>query len=54
MRNYELMFILKPDLAEEAIAEVKERLQGIIANFGGEFTEEVAGWGKKAHGLQYC
>ena len=47
MRNYELMFILKPDLAEEAIAEVKERLQGIIANFGGEFVEEVAGWGQK-------
>lgn len=47
MRAYELMFILKPDLAEEAVAEVKEKLQGIIANFGGEFVEEVAGWGKK-------
>ncbi len=47
MRNYELMYILKPDTPEETITEIKERLQTIIANFGGEFTEEVAGWGKK-------
>lgn len=47
MRDYEIMFILKPDLEEETVAETKERLQKIIAGFGGEFVEEVSGWGKK-------
>ena len=47
MRTYELMFILKPDLTEEIIAETKEKLQTIIADFGGEFIKVADGWGKK-------
>ncbi|HCF70632.1 MAG TPA: 30S ribosomal protein S6 [Syntrophomonas sp.] len=47
MRRYELMFVLKPDLTEEVIAEVKERLRKIIDEFGGEFANEADGWGKK-------
>ncbi|HBQ25325.1 MAG TPA: 30S ribosomal protein S6, partial [Syntrophomonas sp.] len=47
MRTYEMMFILKPDLAEEAIAETKERLQKILNDFGGEFIGEADGWGKR-------
>lgn len=47
MRKYEMMFIIKPDLEDEVIAEVKERLHKIIDNFEGEFIEEIAGWGKK-------
>ncbi len=47
MREYEMMFIIRPDLAEEEIVEIKERLHKIIEDFGGEFAEEVAGWGKK-------
>ena len=47
MRAYEVMFILKPDLAEETIAESKERLQKVIADFGGEFVGEANGWGKR-------
>lgn len=47
MRAYEIMFILKPDLEEEVAVEAKERLQKIIADFGGEFLEEVNGWGRK-------
>lgn len=47
MRTYELMFILKPDLAEEEIVETKERLQQIITDFAGEFVNEADGWGKK-------
>ncbi len=47
MRTYELMFILKPDLSEEMVEETKERLKQIIADFGGEFTNEADGWGKK-------
>ena len=47
MRTYEMMFILKPDLAEEAIAETKERLQKILNDFRGEFIGEADGWGKR-------
>lgn len=47
MRTYEMMFILKPDLAEETITESKERLKTIIADFGGEFVGEADGWGKR-------
>lgn len=47
MRAYEMMFIIKPDLAEETITEIKERLHKIIAEFGGEFVNEAGGWGKK-------
>ncbi len=47
MREYEMMFIIKPDLADEAVAEIKEKLQKIIADFGGEFVNEVPNWGKK-------
>lgn len=47
MREYEIMFILKPDLDEETATEVKNRLQKIIADFKGEFVNEVNGWGKK-------
>lgn len=47
MRNYEMMFIIKPDLAEEAVAEIKAKLHKIIDDFGGEFIGEAVGWGKK-------
>ena len=47
MREYEMMFIIKPDLAEEEITEIKDRLRKIIDDFGGEFTDEVGGWGRK-------
>ncbi len=47
MRDYEMMFIIKPDLAEEAVAEIKEKLHKIIDDFGGEFVNEVPNWGKK-------
>lgn len=47
MRTYETMFIVKPDLDEEVIADVKEKLHKIIDDFGGEFINEVSGWAKK-------
>lgn len=47
MRSYEIMFILRPDLSEEEILASKERLQKILAEFNGEFVNEVDGWGKK-------
>ncbi len=47
MRTYEMMFILKPDLAEEEIGEIKDRLKKIIEDFNGEFIGEEDGWGKR-------
>ena len=47
MRTYEMLFLLKPNLSEEAIAESKDRLRNIIAGFGGEFVNEAEGWGRK-------
>lgn len=47
MRAYEILMVFKPDLAEEAILEMKERLQKLIASFGGEFVKEADGWGKR-------
>lgn len=47
MRAYEIFMIFKPDLAEEALTESKERLQKIISSFGGEFVKEADGWGKR-------
>jgi small subunit ribosomal protein S6 len=42
-----MMFVLRPDLEEEQVSETKERLQKIIADFGGEFINAADGWGKK-------
>ncbi len=47
MREYELMFIIKPDAAEEDVAAIKERLKKIMADLGGELTEELPGWGRR-------
>jgi small subunit ribosomal protein S6 len=41
------MIIFKPDLADEAVAETKNRLLKAITDFSGEFAEEVPGWGKR-------
>jgi small subunit ribosomal protein S6 len=47
MRDYEIMYIIKPDVEEEIITETKDKLRKIIDDFGGEFSAEVPGWGKK-------
>ena len=47
MRDYEMMYIIKPDVPEETIAEIKDKLHKIIDDFGGVFTQEAPGWGKK-------
>ncbi len=38
MSNYELMYIVKPDLQEEATKAITERLQGVVADSGAELT----------------
>lgn len=46
MKNYELMYILMPDLAEDAIKAENAALQKIITDNGGKITG-VNEWGMK-------
>lgn len=46
MREYDVVFIVKPDLEEAAFNEVVERVQGWITNAGGSI-EKVDLWGKR-------
>jgi small subunit ribosomal protein S6 len=46
MRKYELLYILKPDLEEEQLAALQEKVAGIITQQGGQ-TEDVKEWGKR-------
>jgi small subunit ribosomal protein S6 len=46
MRNYEVMFILKPDLEEEVYGQFIEKYSAIITDGGGEVVS-VDKWGKR-------
>ena len=46
MRNYEVMYILKPDYDEEKYAAIMEKYTAIIQNNGGEVLK-VDPWGKR-------
>ena len=45
-RNYETMFITRPDLEEEEREKAIERIKGIITDNGGEI-KEVDEWGSR-------
>ena len=46
MRNYECMFILKPDMEEEAIQQALDRYTSIVTDGQGEMVS-VDKWGKR-------
>ncbi len=46
VRHYELMFVVKPDLDEEALTGVVERFTGIVTERGG-LVNNVDRWGKR-------
>lgn len=46
MRSYEMMYILKPDLAQEAMEAAQEKVNKIITDFGGEMVKTDS-WGKR-------
>ncbi|HOJ79166.1 MAG TPA: 30S ribosomal protein S6 [Bacillota bacterium] len=46
MRNYEAMYILKPELEEEAINAAVSKFEDIIKDNGGEIVKTEP-WGKK-------
>lgn len=43
MRNYELMYIIRPDVEAESVQAVVEKFQGIIANGGEIVKHDVLG-----------
>lgn len=52
MRKYEVMYILRPDLEQEAVQAVVEKFQGIISN-GGEITKhDLMGKRRLAYEIQ--
>lgn len=46
MRDYELVLIVHPEIQEEAMTGVTEKVGGWITNAGGEVTN-VTPWGRK-------
>ena len=46
MRKYELLYVLQPDLDEEQMQALKEKVNGIIAEQSGQ-NVEVNEWGKR-------
>lgn len=46
MRNYELVFIVHPDLDDNAFADVCNRIKGWIKDFNGTLVKEDH-WGKR-------
>lgn len=48
MRDYETMFILRPDLEEEAVDAILTRFQGLITDRGGAAESITLNkWGKR-------
>jgi len=46
VRQYELMYILKPDLEDDAITANMERFKGIVEQYNGEVIN-LEKWGKR-------
>lgn len=46
MRNYELMYIIKPDLDEEKVQAVIDKFNALITDNGGEIVTADK-WGKR-------
>ncbi|MFZ5470407.1 MAG: 30S ribosomal protein S6 [Myxococcota bacterium] len=46
LREYETIFLVKPDLTDDQVDQVKERVRGIVNREGGKFLQFKV-WGKK-------
>lgn len=46
LREYETIFLVKPDLTDDSVDKLKERLRGIISREGGKVLRFTV-WGKK-------
>src|SRR6202158_962124 len=46
LREYETIFLIRPDLAEDLVDKIVERMRGIVQRDGGKVIK-VENWGKK-------
>lgn len=46
VREYETVFLVKPDLTDDSVDKVKEKVRGIVNRDGGKFLRFTI-WGKK-------
>ena len=46
LREYETIFLVRPDLAEDLVGKLVERMRGIVTRDGGKVLR-VSNWGKK-------
>jgi small subunit ribosomal protein S6 len=46
VREYELMYVVRPDLDEEGLRAAVESIQGLVEGQGGEVTTTTP-WGKR-------
>jgi len=46
LREYETIFLVKPDLTDEGVDRVKDRVRGIVTREGGKLIRFTV-WGKK-------
>jgi small subunit ribosomal protein S6 len=46
LRDYELMYIISPDVADDAVSGVIDRVNGLVTTRGGSI-KEVNPWGRR-------
>jgi len=46
LREYELIYIVRPDVEEEALEEISKKVDQVVTSNGGQVTE-VKRWGKR-------
>ncbi len=49
MRDYELMYIVRPNLSDEEISPIVERINNYVATLGGQVKEviQTSPWGRR-------
>jgi small subunit ribosomal protein S6 len=55
VRDYEIVYVIRPDLADEARAAKVERIHSLVTENGGE-VEKTEDWGKRvlAYEIRHC
>ncbi|HZA50296.1 MAG TPA: 30S ribosomal protein S6 [Myxococcaceae bacterium] len=46
LREYETLFLVKPDLTDDAVDKIKDRVRGVVSRDGGKMIRFTV-WGKK-------
>ncbi len=49
MRDYELMYVVRPNLSDEEISPIVERISNYVATLGGQVKEviQTSPWGRR-------